>query len=128
MSTGRIAIVDDDESVLRAMARLVGAYSFQVQTYPSGRAFLDSLKIGVPSCLIVDLHMNEMTGLELLHHLAGTGLRIPTIVVTADDEPGMRHRCKLAGAVAFLVKPAMGDPMLEAIRTAMVKSDPIVSD
>jgi FixJ family two-component response regulator len=63
--------------------------------------------------------MNDMTGLQLLHSLAGMGLRIPTIVATADDEPGMRHRCKLAGAVAFLVKPVMRDPLLEAIETAL---------
>jgi FixJ family two-component response regulator len=120
MAMTTIAIVDDHESVRRAMARLVGAYSsFQVQTYASGREFLDSLKISVPNCLIVDLRMKDMTGLELLHSLAGMGLRIPTIVATADDEPGMRHRCKLAGAVAFLVKPVMSDPLLDAIKTAM---------
>ena len=73
--------------------------------------------------MIVDLRMNDMTGLELLHHLAATDLRIPTIVVTADDERGMRHRCKLAGAVAFLVKPVMSDPLLKAIRAAVLKGD-----
>jgi FixJ family two-component response regulator len=127
MFTGQIAIVDDDEPVRRAMARLLGAYSFHVQTYPSGRAFLDSLKSGVPACLIVDLQMNDVTGLELLHHLAGTGLRIPTIVATADDEPGIRHRCKLAGAVAFLVKPVMSDPLLKAIKAAMATSNRMAS-
>jgi FixJ family two-component response regulator len=111
--------VDDDESVRRAMARLLEALSFQVHTYSSGREFLDSLKIGVPACLIVDLQMKDMTGLELMHHLAGTELRIPTIVVTADDEPGMRHRCTLAGAVAFLVKPVITDTLLETMNAAM---------
>jgi FixJ family two-component response regulator len=117
--TAYIALVDDDASVRRAMARLLEALSLQVRTYSSGREFLDSLKIGVPACLIVDLQMNGMTGLELLTHLAGTGLRIPTIIVTADDEPGMRHRCQLAGAVAFLVKPVTSDPLLETIKAAM---------
>ena len=60
-----------------------------------------------------------MTGLELLHSLAGMGLRIPTIVATADDDPGMRHRCMLAGAFAFLVKPVMRDPLLGAINAAV---------
>jgi len=119
VSTGHIAIVDDDESVRRAMARLLGLYSFQVQTYASGDEFLDSLKTRVPSCLIVDLQMkNEMSGLELLHHLAGMGLSIPTIVMTAQDDPGMRHRCQLAGAVAFLIKPVMKDSLLKAIRAS----------
>ena len=123
VSTKHIAIVDDDASVRRAMARLLEAYSFQVQSYPSGREFLDSLTIGVPACLILDLRMDDMTGLELLHHLAGTSLRIPTIVVTADDDPGLRHRCKLAGALSFLVKPVMSKPLLEAIRAAMAASN-----
>src|SRR6476661_8754942 len=123
VSIKHIAIVDDDESVRRAMARLLEAHSFQVQPYPSGREFLDSLTIGVPACLILDLRMDDMTGLELLHHLAGTGLRIPTIVVTADDDPGLQHRCKLAGALSFLVKPVMSKPLLEAIRAAMATSN-----
>ena len=114
-----IAIVDDDEPVRRALARLLEAYSFQVQTYPSGREFLASVKIEVPACLIIDLRMNDMTGLELLDHLDGIGLRIPTIVATADDDPGMQNRCKLAGAVAFLVKPVKRDPLLGAINAAM---------
>jgi FixJ family two-component response regulator len=118
-----VAIVDDDQAVRRALARLVEAHSYNVQTCQSGREFLDSLKVGVPACLIVDLQMNGMTGLELMHHLSDTGLRIPTIVATADDEPGMRHRCKLAGAVGFLVKPVMSDPLLEAIKAAMSAPD-----
>jgi two-component system response regulator DctR len=101
------------------MARILEAYSFQVQTYPSGREFLASVKIGLPDCLIIDLRMNDMTGLELLDHLAGIGLRIPTIVATADDDPGMQHRCALAGAFAFLVKPVMRDRLLGAINAAM---------
>lgn len=122
MSAGLIAIVDDDESVRRAMARLLRLYSFQVQAYPSGREFLESLAVKIPDCLIVDLQMNQMTGLELLHHLVGMGLKIPTIVATARDEPAMRHRCMLAGAAAFLVKPVSLDSLLGAIRASTATS------
>jgi FixJ family two-component response regulator len=118
-SLGAVAIVDDDPSVRRALARLIGAYSFEPRPYSSAREFLDSLNNGAPACLLVDLQMDDMTGLELLHRLAGLGLKIPTIVVTAQDEPGMRHRCSLAGATAFLVKPVTGDPLLEAIEAAI---------
>jgi FixJ family two-component response regulator len=118
-SLGAVAIVDDDPSVRRALARLIGAYSFQPRTYSSAREFLDSLNNGPPACLLLDLQMDDMTGLELLHRLVGLGVKIPTIVVTAQDEPGMRHRCRLAGATAFLVKPVTGDPLLEAIEAAM---------
>ena len=116
---GYVAVVDDDESVRRALARLIRAYSFHVKTYQSGREFLDSLKIGVPACLIVDLQMEDMTGLELLHRLAFVGLRIPTIVVTARDEPGIQHVWGIADAPAFLMKPVMRDPLLGAINAAM---------
>jgi FixJ family two-component response regulator len=118
-ATGYVAIVDDDSSVRRAQARLLGACSFCVQTYQSGREFLDSLNSSVPACLIVDLQMADMTGLELLQHLAGMGLRIPSIVVTARDESDIRHRCELSGAVAFLLKPVMKDPLLKAIKAAI---------
>jgi FixJ family two-component response regulator len=118
-----IAIVDDDTSVRRALARLIGAYSFNVQTYQSGRDFLDSLKTYAHSCLIVDLQMEDMTGLELMHRLACMGLRIPTIVVTARDEPGVQHRCEISGAVAFLLKPVTRDLLLKAIKAAMSATD-----
>jgi FixJ family two-component response regulator len=122
-SLGYVAVVDDDASVRRALARLIGAYSFHVQTYQSGCEFLASLNMGVPACLIVDLQMEDMTGLELLHRLAGRRLRIPAIVVTARNEPGMQRGCEISGAVAFLLKPVMRDPLLKAIKAAMSAPD-----
>jgi FixJ family two-component response regulator len=123
-----IAIVDDDVSILRAMSRLLREYSFQVQTYASGREFFNSLKTCRPDCLILDLNMgNEMSGLEVLSRLAGAGLSIPTIIATAQNEPGIRHRCELAGAVAFLVKPCAVDSLLEAIRSVATSKQTINS-
>jgi len=114
-----IAIVDDDEGVRRAYARLIGAYSFHVQAYGSGTEFLVSVGTRVPACVIVDLQMQDMTGLELLHRLADMGLRIPGIVVTARDEPGVQKRCELCGATDLLVKPVRGDDLLRAIAHAI---------
>jgi len=119
---GYIAIVEDDDSLRRATARLLAAYAFEVCAYASAREFLDSLKVSQPACLILDLQMNDMTGLELMQHLAGTEFRIPTIVTTAHDEPGTRHRCDLAGAFGFLLKPLHGDTLVEAIKSALSKS------
>jgi FixJ family two-component response regulator len=120
VSSGRhIAIVDDDESVRRAFARLIRAYSFQVQTYGSGREFLDSLSTSVPACLIVDVHMEDMSGFELLLRLAAMGLKIPAVVVTARDEQEVRRDCELCGAAALLIKPIEGPSLLKAINTAM---------
>jgi len=113
-----IAIVDDDASVRKALGRLVSVFSYRVQTFGLAREFLDSLTAEVPACLIVDLQMEETTGLELQQHLQATGSRIPTIVLTAHDEPGMQDRCTDAGAVAFLVKPVAKELLIEAIETA----------
>jgi len=121
-SARHIAIVEDDDSLRRATARLLTAYGFQISTYASARAFLPSLEISQPDCLILDLQMSDMTGLELLHYLAGTKFRIPTIIVTAHDEPGTRHRCELAGAFGFLAKPLSLDVLLETIHAALAKA------
>jgi FixJ family two-component response regulator len=63
--------------------------------------------------------MPEMTGLQLLQHLAGSGPRIPTVVVTGNDDDAMQHRCKLAGAVAFLSKPMSVDALVNTLRAVM---------
>jgi FixJ family two-component response regulator len=113
-----IAIVDDDPSVLKALARLLKARAFETRTYTSARDFLKVLPDGAPECLIVDLQMPEMTGLELQRHLTRNGIQIPTIVITAHNEAGARERCESAGAVAFLSKPLQDTSLLAAIDDA----------
>jgi FixJ family two-component response regulator len=110
-----IAIVDDDPSVLKALSRLLRARAFEARTYASARDFLAALPDGLPECLIVDLQMPDMTGLELQRHLTHAGIRIPTIVITAHDEPGARERCESAGASAFLSKPLQDTSLLAAL-------------
>jgi FixJ family two-component response regulator len=113
-----IAIVDDDPSVLKGLARLLRARAFEVKTYTSARDFLAGLPEGLPECLIVDLQMPEMTGLELHRHLTRSGVQIPTIVITAHNEAGARERCESAGAAAFLSKPLQDTSLLAAIDDA----------
>jgi FixJ family two-component response regulator len=121
-----IAIVDDDPSVLKALARLLKVRAMQVKTYESAQEFLASLREGAPDefpeCLIVDLQMPEMSGLELQHHLNRAGIRIPTIVITADREAEMREQCEAAGAEAYLLKPLQDTSLLAAIEDARAKT------
>jgi FixJ family two-component response regulator len=117
-----IAIVDDDPSVLKALARLLGAHSFATKTYLSAPQFLASLPEELPDCLIADLQMPEMTGLELQLNLARRGVQIPTIIITAHDEAGMRERCKSAGAIAYLAKPVSDTSLFAAIDSAGKRS------
>jgi FixJ family two-component response regulator len=115
----RVAVVDDDVSVRKALGRLLAASAFDTETYGSAREFLSSLKSELPECLIVDLHMPDLTGLDLQRHLKGAGLTIPTIVITAHNEPGVRERCQAAGAVNFLLKPVNGASLIGAINVAV---------
>jgi FixJ family two-component response regulator len=115
----RVALVDDDASVRKALARFLSASSFEITTFGSAHEFLKSLDADQPECLVVDLHMPEITGLELQRHLARAGIKIPTIVITAYNEPGLRERCQSAGAAAFMVKPLDGKTLIGEINTAI---------
>jgi FixJ family two-component response regulator len=113
-----IAIVDDDPSVLKALTRLLRTRAFHAKAYGSGNEFLAALPDGLPECLILDLQMPEMTGLELQQHLTRRGIQIPTIIITGHGDIGMRERCKSAGAIAFLSKPVQDTSLFAAIDDA----------
>lgn len=115
----RVALVDDDASVRRALARLLSASSFEITTFGSAVEFIKSLEGLAPQCLVVDLHMPEITGLELQHQLVRAGINIPTIVITAYNEPGLRERCESAGAAAFLIKPFDATALIGEINSAV---------
>jgi len=111
-----IAIVDDDPAVLKALSRLLRSHAFRARTYESGQEFLAALPAGLPDCLIVDLQMPEMNGLELQQHLASNGIKIPTILITAYDDVALRDQ---AGLVASLRKPLQEKALFDAIDKAV---------
>jgi FixJ family two-component response regulator len=111
-----IAIVDDDPAVLKALSRLLRSHAFRARTYGSGQEFLAALPAGLPDCLIVDLQMPEMNGLELQQHLASKGIKIPTILITAHDDVALRDQ---AGLVASLRKPLQEKALFDAIDKAV---------
>jgi len=115
----RIAVVDDDASVRKAIGRLLSASSFEIATYGSANEFLKSLEQQSPHCLVVDIHMPDVTGLDLQRHMGHAGIKIPTIVITAHNQPGLRERCRSAGAAAFLVKPFDGTALIAEINSAI---------
>jgi FixJ family two-component response regulator len=118
-SNRRIAVVDDDASVRTALMRLLETSSYDVRGFQSARELLSGLSDGLPECMIVDLQMPNMTGLELQHDLARNRINIPTIVITAHDEPGTRERCIAAGAAAYLLKPIRKATLLATISMAL---------
>lgn len=119
-----VAIVDDDESVRKALARLLSANSLEIDTYGSAQEFLVSLNTRVPDCLVVDLQMPDVSGLDLQRHLRRSGITIPTVMITAHYEPGLGDYCAAAGISALLGKPVHAPVLVDAIRTATAGATP----
>lgn len=113
-----IAIVDDDAAVLKALGRLLRGRGFDTRTYGSAHELLGTLSERKPDCLILDLQMPEMNGLELLLHMKRQGIHVPTIIVTAHGGVEIAERCMTAGAAAFLYKPLQNSPLFAAINEA----------
>jgi FixJ family two-component response regulator len=115
----RIAVVDDDASVCRALSRLLRTYDFTVATYASAREFLDSLAGPVPHCLVVDMKMPGMTGLQLHQHLVHAGLHIPAILITTCADTALVELSRTAGGAHCLEKPLQEESLLAAIEAAV---------
>src|SRR6185312_10536288 len=96
-----VAIVDDDLSVRKALNRLLAAASFRIQTFGSAEDFIESLKSGPPDCLILDIHMPGISGLDLHSQLRDTRVFVPTIIITAFDDAEKRAQCSASGAAAY---------------------------
>jgi FixJ family two-component response regulator len=114
-----VSVVDDDPSVLRSLRSLLLSSGFRVQTFQSAAAFLASEEAADTSCLVLDLSMPGMTGLELALHLKTSRRPLPFVVLTAGADPEERERMTRNGAVAFLRKPASGPELLKAVRAAV---------
>jgi len=119
-----IAVVDDDPSFLRSVARLLRIAGYSVTAFASPRAFLKSLSSSLPQCLVLDIHMPEMTGLELQKRLDAQGVCLPVIFVTAYDTPQSRKQAHRAGGFGFLLKPFDQQALLLAVREALGGQSP----
>lgn len=117
-----IAIVDDDESVCRAMKRLVRSLGMEANAFASGQEFIDLIETMPsfqPDCVVLDVQMPGMNGLEVQERLASSGNRLPVIFITAHDEAGVRDRALAAGAVAFLRKPFNDESFITTLHLAL---------
>ena len=119
MSKNLISVVDDDASVLRTTTLLIESLGFRAAGFESAELFLKSGQLHETSCLIVDVRMSGMSGLQLQSHLAALGCKIPIIFITAYDDAVSRQRALQAGAVAFLGKPFTDEILLQTIRSAL---------
>jgi FixJ family two-component response regulator len=115
----QVSIVDDDRFVREAMARLIKSHGYLAETFESAAALLGSDRRARTDCLIVDMQMPEMTGLELHSQLIAAGEEIPTILITAHPDENARVRALSAGVLCYLTKPLNEDELLNCVRRAV---------
>lgn len=112
-----IAVLDDEPQMRKALQRLLSTHGFVVEDYASGRDFLAALASHPVDCLILDLHMPETNGFEVLEALVSNAMSV--VVITGQDEPGTEERIRALGALAFLRKPVDESALLSAIGAAV---------
>jgi FixJ family two-component response regulator len=117
-----ISIVDDDDSLRNSLDNLIRSIGFRTQGFPSAEAFLSSNQAHDTSCLILDVRMPGMSGLDLQRHILASNWCIPIIFITSHSDDGAHARALEAGAVDFLYKPCREEDLLRAIDVALNQS------
>ena len=118
-----VYIVDDDDSVRRALKRLILSAGMEAHTFATANEFLESKSGEKNACLITDVKMREVTGLELHQRLTALGSRMPVIYITAFDTEEIRAQAKKAGGVGYFRKPVDDQALLDAIQWALSRKD-----
>ena len=117
-----VAIVDDDKSIRNATQDLLKAAGFSTATFEDAESFLGSASLASASCVVADMRMPGMTGLELYQELVASGHAIPTVIITAHPEEITQARAREAGITCYLTKPFTPDELLECVSESLAKS------
>ena len=126
--TSLVSVVEDDRFFRDSMGRLMRSLGYTVQAFPSAADFLASPRLGETACLIADVHMPAMTGIELYRHLIDAGRAIPTILVTAYPNDVDRARALNDGVVCYLRKPVDEQHLSRCLRAAFASGKPTNAD
>ena len=121
--TPLVACVDDDVSVCDTIKAFLAAFGFAAETFLSAEEFLQSDRLAEISCLITDVRLKGMSGLQLQNRLAASGSRVPVIVITAVADDRVREQALSAGAVCCLYKPFSKEDLLTCLRSALNRRD-----
>jgi FixJ family two-component response regulator len=117
----QISVVDDDQSFRDSMRRLLKSLNYAVAVFPSAAEFLASPKFAATACLVADVHMPAMTGIELYQHLIERGHAIPTILITAHPDDGVQERVLTLGVECYLRKPLVEAILIDCLRSALAR-------
>jgi FixJ family two-component response regulator len=120
-----ISIVDDNQPFRESLRKLVVLFGYTVEAFPSAADFLASRLLRQTACLVADVHMPGMSGVELHRHLVDTGHAIPTILVTAYPDEAVREKALKDGVVCYLSKPVDDDDLERCLRSALQAGTPI---
>jgi len=123
-----VSVVEDDQFFRESMRRLMRSLGYTVQAFPSATDFLESPRLNETACLIADVHMPGMTGIELHRHLVGSGHAIPTILVTAYPNDVDQHRALNDGIVCYLRKPVDEQHLSRCLRAALMSGETAEED
>jgi len=123
-----VFVVDDDEAVRDSLGLLLSAHGFEVADFSSAVAFLDSDTHATPGCLVLDYHMPDMTGLDLLEKLQRLGAVRPTIMISGLANAAIRQRAATAGVKFFLEKPLRQDLLIETVKRIWRESESAAND
>ena len=121
----RVLLVEDDESMRTAVERLLGAYHFECSVYASAEELLAQGADADAACVVSDLMLPAMSGLEMLDELHARGGWPPLVLVTAHDRPGLREEALRHGAAGYLAKPFHGAALVAAVRSAIDSARPL---
>ena len=114
-----IAIIDDDPAMLDAVARLLSARGYVTETFDSAEAFLNAIATCKANCLLVDIQLSDISGVELAHQLKADGVEYPIIFMTGLNDETIRSQAVAAGCIAFLYKPFPEKLLIDAIEKAI---------
>src|SRR5881397_30579 len=128
VSAPLVFVVDDDASIRDSLRRLITSVGFRVEVFPSARAFLGGRRPEVPGCLVLDVRLPGLSGLDLQRELAATDAELPIIFLTGHGDIPMSVRAMKAGAVEFLTKPFREQELLDAIRSGIERDRTIRAD
>src|SRR5258705_8720366 len=118
-----ISVIDDDASVRAATNNLLSSHGYLVHTFASAEEFLQSVLLNGSACVIADVQMPAMSGLDLLTHMRVQGYAAPFIFITAFPEESVRVRALKAGAVGFLAKPFAGPALINCVEAALNRGE-----
>jgi FixJ family two-component response regulator len=122
-----ISIIDDDICAREATERVIRSAGYAVTTYVSAEDFLGSDRVNDTSCLITDVHLPGLTGVELYRRLRANGFAVPTIFVTGHPDETTRTQVLAAGAVTFLIKPVGKKVLVDCLKTALIRQNADIS-